>query len=102
MIRIVTVYRRLFPYLRPHIPILVLGSVLAVVVAAMEGAVAWLVKPAMDDIFIHRDLTMLRVLPYGAAKAAFESMSAVWATSCMSSSRRDRGGRLGSTDILRS
>jgi NAD(P)-dependent dehydrogenase (short-subunit alcohol dehydrogenase family) len=24
-------------------------------------------------------LTMLRVLPYGAAKAAFESMSAVWA-----------------------
>src|SRR5262245_48956666 len=25
-------------------------------------------------------LTMLRVLPYGAAKAAFESLSAVWAT----------------------
>src|SRR5436190_10907720 len=31
--------------------------------AAMEGAIAWLVKPAMDDIFIKRDLTMLRVLP---------------------------------------
>jgi len=30
-------------------------------------------------------LTMLRVLPYGAAKAAFESLSAVWATELESS-----------------
>src|SRR3989442_9996478 len=29
----------------------------------MEGAIAWLVKPAMDDIFIRRDQTMLRVIP---------------------------------------
>jgi subfamily B ATP-binding cassette protein MsbA len=57
------IYRRLFAYLRPYVGVLVLGGVLALVVAAMEGAIAWLVKPAMDDIFIRRDMTMLRVLP---------------------------------------
>ncbi|MGH7391133.1 MAG: ABC transporter ATP-binding protein [Candidatus Rokuibacteriota bacterium] len=56
-------YRRLLPYIRPHTPTLVLGGLLALVVAAMDGAIAWLVKPAMDDIFIRRDVTMLRVIP---------------------------------------
>jgi subfamily B ATP-binding cassette protein MsbA len=56
-------YRRLFTYLRPYVPTLVVGGVLALVVAAMEGAIAWLVKPAMDDIFIKRDVAMLRLIP---------------------------------------
>ena len=63
MIRALPLYRRLLPYLRPHVPVLVLGGLLALVVAAAEGAVSWLVKPAMDDIFIRRDLVMLRVIP---------------------------------------
>jgi ATP-binding cassette, subfamily B, bacterial MsbA len=58
-----TLYRRLFAYLRPHAPKMVLGTALAVVVAGMEGAIAWLVKPAMDDVFIRRDVTMLRIIP---------------------------------------
>src|SRR5207244_3224638 len=33
------------------------------VVSAMDGLIAWLVKPAMDEIFIRRDVTMLKVLP---------------------------------------
>jgi subfamily B ATP-binding cassette protein MsbA len=56
-------YRRLLPLVRPYLPVLVLGGLLAMVVAAMEGAIAWLVKPALDDIFIRRDTTMLRVIP---------------------------------------
>ncbi len=52
--RLLAPYRRLVPYVRPHVPMLVLGGVLALVVAAMDGALAWLVKPAMDDIFIRR------------------------------------------------
>jgi ATP-binding cassette, subfamily B, bacterial MsbA len=58
-----TLYRRLFTYVRPYVPVLILGGLLALVVAAMEGAVAWLVKPAMDDIFLKRDLVALRVVP---------------------------------------
>jgi len=56
-------YRRLVVYLRPHAPALVVGALLAAVVAAMEGAIAWLVKPAMDDVFIRRDATMLKLIP---------------------------------------
>jgi subfamily B ATP-binding cassette protein MsbA len=56
-------YRRLLAYLRPHVPALIVGTVLAVVVAAMEGSIAWLVKPAMDDVFIRRDERMLKLIP---------------------------------------
>jgi len=57
------VYRRLLPLMRPYLGVLLLGAVLALVVASMEGAIAWLVKPALDDIFIRRDETMLRLIP---------------------------------------
>ena len=57
------IYRRLFVYLRPYVGVLAVGAALALVVAAMEGAIAWLVKPAMDEIFIKRDLFMLKVIP---------------------------------------
>jgi len=36
---------------------------MALAVSSAEGFVAWLVKPAMDDIFLKRDLFMLKVLP---------------------------------------
>ncbi len=57
------VYRRLLPLMRPYLAALIVGGVLALVVASMEGAIAWLVKPALDDIFIRRDQTMLRIIP---------------------------------------
>jgi subfamily B ATP-binding cassette protein MsbA len=57
------VYRRLLPLMRPYGPPLLAGALLALVVAAMEGAIAWLVKPALDDIFIRRDTAMLRLIP---------------------------------------
>jgi subfamily B ATP-binding cassette protein MsbA len=56
-------YARLLPYVRRHLPMLALGGLLALVVSAMDGAIAWLVKPAMDEIFINRDMVMLRLIP---------------------------------------
>jgi subfamily B ATP-binding cassette protein MsbA len=55
--------RKLVPYVRPYWAWLVAGGLLALVVSAMDGLIAWLVKPVMDGIFIRRDLAMLRVLP---------------------------------------
>ncbi len=63
MSRMLGSYARLLPYVRPHVPALALGSLLALVVAGMEGLIAWLVKPAMDEIFIERDLLMLKLIP---------------------------------------
>jgi ATP-binding cassette, subfamily B, bacterial MsbA len=54
---------RLLPYLRPYWPVLLLGGVLALLVSGAEAFIAWLVKPAMDEIFLKRDVTMLRVIP---------------------------------------
>jgi ATP-binding cassette, subfamily B, bacterial MsbA len=54
---------RLWPYLRPYWPWLVAGGAMALAVSSAEGFIAWLVKPAMDDIFLKRDLFMLKVLP---------------------------------------
>jgi subfamily B ATP-binding cassette protein MsbA len=54
---------RLWPYLRPYLPWLILGGGLALVVSSCEGFIAWLVKPALDDIFVRRDLFMLKVIP---------------------------------------
>ncbi|MBI4590320.1 MAG: ATP-binding cassette domain-containing protein [Candidatus Rokubacteria bacterium] len=56
-------YRRLLAYLGPYWQWLLVGALLALVVAAMDGAIAWLVKPAMDEIFLKRDLLMLKLIP---------------------------------------
>jgi subfamily B ATP-binding cassette protein MsbA len=54
---------RLVPYLRPYWPILAVGTAMALVVSASDGLIAWLVKPAMDEIFVKRDLLMLKLIP---------------------------------------
>jgi subfamily B ATP-binding cassette protein MsbA len=54
---------RLVPYLRPYWPVLAVGGLFALVVSGAEGLIAWLVKPAMDDIFLKRDLLMLKLIP---------------------------------------
>ncbi len=53
---------RLVPYLKPHWHTLAIGTVLALGVSAAEGAIAWLVKPAMDGIFVRRDVTTLKLV----------------------------------------
>ena len=54
---------RLLPYLRPYWPVLLLGGLLALVVSGAEAFIAWLVKPAMDEIFVKHDVAMLRLIP---------------------------------------
>jgi subfamily B ATP-binding cassette protein MsbA len=54
---------RLLPYLRPHVVALVVGALMALLASATEGAIAWLVKPAMDGIFVRRDVSMLKLVP---------------------------------------
>src|SRR5574337_369076 len=54
---------RIVPHLKPYWLVLLVGALLALVVSAAEGFIAWLVKPAMDDIFLKRDLLMLKLIP---------------------------------------
>jgi len=58
-----TVYRRMLAYVRPYMPRLVLAMGFMVIVSSFRGAIAFLVKPALDDIFINKDATRLTIIP---------------------------------------
>jgi len=54
---------RLLRSLKPHWQAVTASALLALVVSGAGGLIAWLVKPAMDDIFLRRDLLMLKLIP---------------------------------------
>ncbi|MBI5747701.1 MAG: hypothetical protein HZA00_01150, partial [Nitrospinae bacterium] len=60
-----TLKKRLLSYTRPYWGRLMAGILLAIVVSAATGAAAWIVKPVMDDIFLSKDTTLLKILPIG-------------------------------------
>jgi len=59
----VKVYKRMLEYVRPYVPRLILASFFVVFVSAFQGAIAYLVKPALDDIFIKKDPSRLAIIP---------------------------------------
>jgi ATP-binding cassette, subfamily B, bacterial MsbA len=58
------VYRRLFPYVKVYWARIVAAMGLALVISGLEAVTAWLVKPLLDDVFLNKDLFMLRILPF--------------------------------------
>jgi ABC-type multidrug transport system, ATPase and permease components len=82
--------RRLVPYLREHWRILLVGTLLALVVSAAEGLIAWLVKPAMDGIFLNRDLVMLKVIPIAVLGAYLVKAAARFGQSYLMASVGER------------
>jgi len=54
---------RLAPYLKAHWRSVAAGALCALAAGGLAGAIAWLVKPVMDDVFISRDLRMLKLVP---------------------------------------
>lgn len=57
------VYRRLLRYLSPYIPKLIVAGVCMIGVALATASLAYLVKPALDDIFLQKDSSMLIYIP---------------------------------------
>jgi ATP-binding cassette, subfamily B, bacterial MsbA len=58
-----TIYRRMLGYVRPYIPGLAAAMTCMIFVSAFHGSIAFLVKPALDDIFIRKDASRLTVIP---------------------------------------
>lgn len=59
----VKVYGRLLTYLKPYWKTLALAIAAAAGVSGLSALLAWMVKPALDDIFIAKKLDMLAILP---------------------------------------
>ncbi|TAL10208.1 MAG: lipid A export permease/ATP-binding protein MsbA [Nitrospirae bacterium] len=56
-------YLRLLEYMRPYWGRLLVAAACSGAVAALTGAYAWLVRPALDEIFINKNVTWLVFLP---------------------------------------
>jgi subfamily B ATP-binding cassette protein MsbA len=57
------IYLRLLRFARPYWFRLVAAAIFSGFVAGLTGAYAWLVRPALDEIFINKNLTWLAFLP---------------------------------------
>ena len=55
--------RRILRYYKPYIFLIVVAVVSAFVVSSTSGAIAYLVKPALDEVFVNRDKHMLLLIP---------------------------------------
>lgn len=56
-------YKRLLLMAMPYWPRMVIAMIAMLGVAGCTGATAYLIKPVLDDIFIQKDMMMLRILP---------------------------------------
>jgi subfamily B ATP-binding cassette protein MsbA len=50
---------------RPYWPRIFAGIVLSLMVSGITGAIAWFVKPALDEILVGKKYEYLRLLPFG-------------------------------------
>ena len=57
------VFKRLLKLSKPHIPKFLLAMLCMLAVGATTSALAFLVKPALDEIFLNRNADMLKYIP---------------------------------------
>jgi subfamily B ATP-binding cassette protein MsbA len=73
----INLYKRLFPFVKPYWRRFVLACICTIPLALCSAGIAYLVKPALDDVFLKKDLHMLKLIPLAivvlySAKGAFE------------------------------
>ncbi len=66
-----TVVKRLFEYLRPFIGRLIFSFVCMIAIGGLSALAAYLIKPALDDIFISKNKHMLLILPFAIVATYF-------------------------------
>ncbi len=57
-------YKRILEYVKPYWIRILIASLCAIGVSGATAAVAWLVQPALDKIFIQKNLQMLMLIPF--------------------------------------
>ncbi|NNK02168.1 MAG: lipid A export permease/ATP-binding protein MsbA [Desulfatitalea sp.] len=56
-------HRHLLAHIRKNVGRLLLGSICSLMISAATAAMAYLIRPVMDDIFVQKDAQRLAVLP---------------------------------------
>jgi len=60
-----TLWQQLAGLIRPYVPRVILATLFSLIVSGLNGAIAWLVKPAMDKIFVEGNYKYIYLLPLG-------------------------------------
>ena len=56
-------FKRFFPYLRGYLKFFIISVIAGIITGICTSLTAYLIKPALDDVFIKKDSAMLVVLP---------------------------------------
>jgi len=65
------IFLRLMAYVRPHRWMVVVAIVMGLLVSGATGAIAYAIRPLLDDVFIKKDETTLLWLPWAVLGAVF-------------------------------
>jgi subfamily B ATP-binding cassette protein MsbA len=57
------IYKRLLQYVRPYWKRMALAVAAAILLAAANTSIAWIIKKVMDDLFDQKDMRMLTLIP---------------------------------------
>ncbi|RPI54929.1 MAG: ABC transporter ATP-binding protein, partial [Deltaproteobacteria bacterium] len=60
-----TLWQQLAGLIRPYVPRVFLATLFSLIISGLNGAIAWLVKPAMDKIFVEGNYKYVYLLPFG-------------------------------------
>ncbi len=59
------ILRKIIELAKPYWPRVVLGVIFGLMASGITGAIAWLVKPALDVVFIEKQYEYLKFIPFG-------------------------------------
>lgn len=65
------IYLRLLAYAKPYLTYMICAVVCMLILAGTTSAIAYLVKPAIDDVFMKKDKVMLALIPILVIAAYF-------------------------------
>lgn len=61
--RNIYIYKRLVPFIKPYWKRIALSGLFALPLSLVSAGLAFLMKPAIDEVFMKKDLTMLMLIP---------------------------------------
>lgn len=58
-------FRKIFRLVKPYWKRVTLAVAISIIISGLNGSIAWLIKPVIDDMFIKKDIRLLLLLPLG-------------------------------------
>ncbi len=67
--------KRIYKYIKPYLFRIILGFLIALPVGALDGVIAYALKPYMDEVLIKKNMLLAYVIPFGiVAFAALQGL----------------------------